>query len=77
MRTRQTHKIQMQVTAVARLRNHQDPTNTAIHLDGGFLLPGYRQFKDRREVFNKLRDLKLAIAIMTLRLAPDDEAIFV
>jgi len=58
-------------------RNHEDPTNTAIHLDGGFLLPGYRQFKDCREVFNSLRDLKLAIAIMTLRLAPDDEAIFV
>jgi len=46
-------------------------------LDGGFLLPGYRQFKDRRKATNKLRDLKLAIAIMTLRLAPDDEAIFV
>ena len=67
----------MQVTVVACPRNHQDPTNTAIQLDGGFLLPGYCQFKDCREVFNSLRDLKLAIAIMTLRLAPDDEAIFV
>jgi hypothetical protein len=34
----QTRKIQMQVTAVARPRNHEDPTNTAILLDGGFLL---------------------------------------
>ena len=67
----------MQITAVARPRNHEDPTNTAIQLDGGFLLPGYRQFKDRRKATNKLRDLKLAIAIMTLRLALDDEAIFV
>ena len=58
-------------------RNHEDPTNTAIHLDGGFLLPGYRQLKARREVFNKVRNVKLAIAIMTLRLVPDDEAIFV
>jgi len=67
----------MQVTAVARPRNHQDPTNTAIQLDGGFLLPGNCQFKDRCKAANKLRDLKLAIAIMTLRLVPDDEAIFV
>ena len=29
-------KIQMQVTVVACPRNQQDPTNTAIHLDGGF-----------------------------------------
>jgi len=46
-------------------------------LDGGFLLPGYCQLKDRREVFDKLRDVRLAIAIMTLRLVPDDEAIFI
>jgi len=46
-------------------------------LDGGFLLPGYRQLKARREVFDKLRNVKLAIVIMTLRLVPDDEAIFV
>jgi len=30
------HKIEMQVTAVARPRNHEDPTNTAILSDGGF-----------------------------------------
>ena len=77
MRTRQTRKIQVQVTVVACPRNQQDPTNTVIHLDGGFLLPGNCQFKDRCKAANKLRDLKLAIAIMTLRLAPDDEAIFV
>ncbi len=35
-------------------RNHEDPNNTAIHLDGGFLLPGYRQFKNRRKATNKL-----------------------
>ena len=34
-----TRKIQMQVTAVARPRNYEDPTDTAIRLDGGFLLP--------------------------------------
>ena len=31
-------KIKVQVTAVARPRNQQDYTDTAIHLDGGFLL---------------------------------------
>ena len=36
----QLHKIQVQVTAVARPRNHEDPTNTAIHLDGGFFVFG-------------------------------------
>tara|TARA_B100001287_G_scaffold162821_1_gene136817 strand:+ start:257 stop:397 length:141 start_codon:yes stop_codon:yes gene_type:complete len=46
-------------------------------LDGGFLLPGYRQLNARRKVFDKVRNVKLAIAIMTLRLVPDDEAIFV
>ena len=29
-------EIQSQVTAVARPRNHEDPTNTAILPDGGF-----------------------------------------
>ena len=30
-------EIQSQVTAVARTRNHEDPANTAIQMDGGFL----------------------------------------
>jgi len=77
MRFRSNPDFQRGVLSTSCPRNHEDPTKTAIRLDGGFLLPGYHQFKDRREVFNKLRDLKLAIAIMTLRLAPDDEAIFV
>ena len=40
-------------------------------------MPGYRQLKARREVFDKVRNVKVAIAIMTMRLVPDDEAIFV
>jgi hypothetical protein len=32
-----TRKIQVQVTAVARPRNHEDRANTAIRSDGGFL----------------------------------------
>ena len=32
-----TRKIQVQVTAVARPRNHEDRANTVIRSDGGFL----------------------------------------
>ncbi len=31
-------KIEMQVTAVARPRNHEGPTNTATPLGGGFFV---------------------------------------
>jgi hypothetical protein len=46
-------------------------------LDGGFLLSGYRQFEYRRKATHKLRDLKLVMAIMTLRLSLDDGVTFV
>ena len=47
-------EIQSQVTAVARLCNHEDPTNTAIRSDGGFLLSRYRQLEYRRKATNKV-----------------------
>ena len=39
MKALHTRKIQMQVTVVARPRNHEGPAITAIRLDGGFFVP--------------------------------------
>ena len=33
-------EVELQVTTVAGPRNHEDPTSTAIHLDGGFFVFG-------------------------------------
>ena len=51
-----------------------EPTNTAILSGDGFLLPGYRQLTYRRKTINKLRELTLAMPIMTLSLADGSSA---
>ena len=60
----QRRKIQMQITAIARPRNQQDYTDTAILLDGGFLLLRYSELQFIFAFFTEIFDDQFAAIVI-------------